>query len=231
MFSQAELFKGREVSPAKPTAPTRKECAVLNLYAGLGGNRKHWNAARVVAVERQADIAEAYAEQYPQDEIVIGDAHEYLAEHHEEFDFIWSSPPCQTHSKMDFINVRNRPRFPDLKLYEEIIFLQAYAKGKWVVENVVPYYDSLVTPSAQVGRHLFWSNFFFAARDVTRPKDFIASSGQATAGDLKAWLGLNFQGNIYYAGNHCPAQPLRNCVHPEIGRQIFEAALPAEVEG
>lgn len=47
----------------------------------------------------------------------------------------------------------------------------------------------------------------------------------ATVEDLKKWLGLSYEGNIYYAGNHCPAQVLRNAVHPEIGRQVFSAAM------
>ena len=205
-----------------------RSCSVLNLYAGVGGNRKHWNADRIVAIERQENIAEAYAAQYPDDEVIVGDAHEYLAAHGQEFDFVWASPPCQSHSKMDRANSRNAPRYPDLKLYEEILFLQTYHGGKWVVENVVPYYEPLIAPTVQIGRHLFWSNFQFTARDVARPQGFIASGGQASAQDLKEWLGLSYEGNIYYAGNHCPAQVLRNCVHPEIGRQVFEAAFPCK---
>lgn len=197
---------------------------VLNLYAGIGGNRKLWDAT-VTAVERQENIAAAYQAQYPNDTVVIGDAHEYLAANFQRFDFIWSSPPCQSHSKMDRANCRNKPRYADLRLYEEIIFLQTYHKGKWVVENVVPYYKPLITPTVQIGRHLFWSNFQFTARDVARPAGFIASGGQATANDLKSWLGLNYEGNIYYADNHCPAQVLRNCVHPIIGAQILESAM------
>jgi DNA (cytosine-5)-methyltransferase 1 len=199
---------------------------ILNLYAGLGGNRKHWNG-NVTAVEWQDDIAAAYQSQYPDDEVIVGDAHEYLMVNFDRFDFIWSSPPCQSHSKMDRANSRNRKRYADLKLYEEILFLKTYHKGKWVVENVVPYYEPLIPPTTQVGRHLFWSNFDFVANDVARPKDFIASgSKQASAQDLKDWLGLSYKGNIYYGKNHCPAQVLRNCVHPEIGRQILAAAFP-----
>ena len=196
---------------------------VLNLYAGIGGNRKMWDAT-VTAVERQEDIAAAYKSQYPDDIVIVGDAHEYLSANFRRFDFIWSSPPCQSHSKMDRANCRNKPRYADLRLYEEIIFLQTYHKGKWVVENVVPYYKPMITPTVQIGRHLFWSNFIFEARDVARPARFIASGRQATATELKSWLGLNYEGNIYYADNHCPAQVLRNCVHPEIGAQILEAA-------
>lgn len=197
---------------------------VLNLYAGLGGNRRLWDNVEVTAVERQNDIAQAYGAQFPQDEVIVGDAHEYLAEHYDRFDFVWASPPCQSHSKMDRANSRNRARYADLKLYEEIIFLRTYHKGQWVVENVVPYYEPLITPTVRIGRHLFWSNFQFTAHDVARPRRFIASGAQATAEELKAWLGLTYEGSIYYANNHCPAQVLRNCVHPEIGRQILTQA-------
>lgn len=197
---------------------------VLNLYAGIGGNRKHWQGS-VTAVEWQDDIAAAYRSQYPDDEVVIGNAHEYLVANFDRFDFVWASPPCQSHSKMDRANSRNRPRYADLKLYEEILFLRTYHKGPWVVENVVPYYTPLIAPTARIGRHLFWSNFPITAHDVARPKGFIASGGQAKAEDLKAWLGLSYEGSIYYAGNHCPAQVLRNCVHPDLGAQIMGQAI------
>jgi DNA (cytosine-5)-methyltransferase 1 len=203
-----------------------RDISILNLYSGIGGNRKHWSAESITAVEMQTDIAEAYANQYQSDRMIIGDAHQYLLEEGLGFDFVWSSPPCQSHSKMDLANSRNSPRFPDLSLYEEIIFLKTYHKGKWVVENVVPYYTPLIPPTVQVGRHLFWSNFDFSVHDVARPDGFISSGGQATAESLKKWLRLTYEGNIYYKDNHCPAQVLRNCVHPEIGRQIFEQAFP-----
>jgi DNA (cytosine-5)-methyltransferase 1 len=115
-----------------------------------------------------------------------------------------------------------------MSLYEEIIFLQTYHKGNWVVENVVPYYTPLIQPTRRIGRHLFWSNFDFMADDVKRPKNFIASNGQASAEDLKQWLGISYAGNLYYDGRHCPAQVLRNAVHPEIGRQIFES-IPSSI--
>jgi DNA (cytosine-5)-methyltransferase 1 len=201
---------------------------ILNLYAGLGGNRKHWKDCQVTAVEKDAKIAKAYQSQFPGDEVVIADAHEFLKSRFGEFDFIWSSPPCQSHSKMDLANGRNKPRFADLKLYEEILFLQTYATGKWVVENVVPYYDPLIRPTVRVGRHLFWSNFHFRADDVDRPVGFIASGGQAIAESLKEWLGLDCDERLYYESNHCPAQVFRNCVHPDIGRQILDQSRGLE---
>ena len=71
---------------------------VLNLYAGIGGNRKLWKGVEVTAIEINPEIAKIYQDFFPNDKVIITDAHQYLLEHYKEFDFIWSSPPCQTHS-------------------------------------------------------------------------------------------------------------------------------------
>ncbi|MBS3104967.1 DNA cytosine methyltransferase [Candidatus Woesearchaeota archaeon] len=74
---------------------------ILNLYAGIGGNRKLWGGEiEVIAVEINPDIAKIYQDNFPNDKVIVGDAHAYLEEHFEEFDFIWSSPPCPSHSKI-----------------------------------------------------------------------------------------------------------------------------------
>lgn len=196
---------------------------VLNLYAGLGGNRKYWKWCDVTAVEYNEEIAKIYKQQHKTDEVIIGDAHEYLLNHYNEFDFIWSSPPCQTHSKMNKATRHKARRYPDMKLYEEIIFLKNFFKGKWIVENVIPYYEPLISPTKTIGRHVFWSNFEFNAEDVKRPKGFINMANTKGKESLQDWLGIHYEGNVYYGGNHCPAQVLRNCVHPDIGLSIYES--------
>jgi DNA (cytosine-5)-methyltransferase 1 len=196
---------------------------VLNLYAGLGGNRKLWKDCDVTAVESNEKIAKVYSRLNPNDNVVVCDAHQYLLDNHSEFDFIWSSPPCQTHSKMNKATRHKSRRFPDMSLYQEIIFLQHFFKGGWVVENVVPYYEPIIKPTKQIGRHLFWSSFEFEADDVKRPKNFINMANLAGKKALMDWLGIHYEENIYYGKNHCPAQILRNCVHPDLGLQIFRS--------
>jgi DNA (cytosine-5)-methyltransferase 1 len=124
-----------------------RKIKVLNLYAGIGGNRKLWNDVEVTAVEENETIATIYSDNFPHDKIVIGDAHQYLLENYKEFDFIWSSPPCPTHSRSRYwgfgVNGKS-PIFPDMKLYEEIIFLQYHCKNLYIVENVIPYYNPLI---------------------------------------------------------------------------------------
>lgn len=199
---------------------------VLNLYAGIGGNRKLWDGCDVTAVELDDKIASVYARLYPDDELIISDAHAYLPDHFGKFDFIWSSPPCQTHSKMSkATRHKSARRYPDASLWQEIIFLEHYFKGRWVVENVVPYYRPPIDPTLRVGRHLFWSNRFLKASDVPRPPSFINKCNLAGKQEMMDWLGIHYPGNIYYDSNHCPAQVLRNAVHPQIGLQIFNSAM------
>lgn len=197
---------------------------VLNLYAGLGGNRKNWQGVEVTAVEMEQDIADVYKAQFPNDTLVIGDAHQYLLNHFEEFDFIWTSPPCQTHSRMMKATRHKVRKYPDMALYQEIIFLKNFFKGLWVVENVKPYYDALVEPTAVLGRHYFWSNFPIGEFHLDSPKGFITAGTVKETEMLKDWLGIHYEGNIYYKGNHCPGQVLRNCVHPDLGLHVFAGA-------
>lgn len=200
---------------------------VLNLYAGIGGNRTLWEDCEVTAVESFQPVADIYHQRFPHDNLIIADAHEYLLENFSHFDYIWASPPCQTHSQMALATGRPIKRYPDLKLYEEIIFLRHHFKGNWLVENVRPYYKPLISPTAAVGRHRFWSNIGFVAHDQPRPSDFINLQTVADAERLKDWLGIHFNGVVYYRDNHCPTQVLRNCVHPKLGLEVFlETAYP-----
>jgi len=192
---------------------------ILNLYAGIGGNRKLWGGGHeVTAVEYDDAIATIYADLFPNDELIVGDAHDYLLKHHDKFDLIWSSPPCQTHSSFRFnIGVRYRgvePKFPDMSLYEEIVFLQYHSKALWVVENVVPYYEPLI-PATRIGRHLYWSNF-----ELPESVHIVDKIRGAQIPDLEALHGYDLSG--YKLSNK--RQVLRNVVSPQVGLDILEAA-------
>ena len=139
-----------------------KPIKILNLYACLGGNRYKWDEVadiEVTAVELDQELARLYQERFQKDKVIVADAHQYLLDNFSQFDFIWSSPPCPSHSKMNsFLIDRGIVRYPDMKLYEEILFLKHFFKGKYCVENVIPYYDPLIAPKKR-GRHLYWTNF------------------------------------------------------------------------
>lgn len=196
---------------------------VLNLYAGIGGNRKLWEGVEVTAVEIDPDIAAIYQEWYPDDTVVVGDAHQYLLEHFAEFDFIWSSPPCPTHSRFRFMTTKmtapgkSRPIvYPDMKLYQEIILLKHYFKGKYIVENVKSYYEPLYEPQ-EFDRHYAWANFDVPPFKADN-KGFIKNHVTG----LKDLHGFDI--SKYKLGSR-KDQILRNAVNPEAGLAILNAAL------
>jgi len=191
---------------------------ILNLYAGIGGNRKNWgDTHRVTAIESEQEIIDVYKQYFSLDDVKRTDAHDFLQKFFNEFDFIWSSPPCQSHSSFrQNICVRYRGTkavYPDMSLYQEILFLQANFKGKWVVENVKPYYRPLIPPTAILDRHYFWSNFKIPVKKF--PKDNIR---KAQIPQLQKKYGFNLDG-IFIKNKR---QVLRNCVEPEIGKYILD---------
>jgi DNA (cytosine-5)-methyltransferase 1 len=194
---------------------------ILNLYAGIGGNRKLWGEGHeITAIEFDENIAKIYKDLYPKDNVIVTDAHQFLLENFMNYDFIWASPPCQSHSSFrQNICVRFRgtePVYPDMKLYQEIIFLQHNFKGKFVVENVKPYYDTLIKPNIELERHLFWSNF--EIKDMKFEKTNIRT---AQIKDLEQQHGFDLSN--YKLSNK--RQVLRNCVNPKLGKHIFDNYL------
>lgn len=196
---------------------------VLNLYSGLGGNRKLWQDVEVTAVEINSGIAKFYQDHFPEDKIIIGDAHQYLLDHYKEFDFIWSSINCPSHSRARFWaskGGRYNPVYPDMKLYEEIIFLKHFFSGKWSVENVTPYYEPLIEPTIKIERHLFWTNFPVNHIRLQKNKVF--------DGNIESWqndTGFDITG---YDFGIRKDKVLRNCVNPELGLHILNCALNIE---
>jgi len=188
------------------------------LFSGLGGNRKLWKDSEVdvTSVEMNPDIAAVYRDLYTKDTVVVGDAHQYLLDHFNEFDYVWSSPPCQSHSSFrQNIGVRYRgtvPLYPDMMLYQQILFLQYNFKGKWAVENVRPYYTPLIKPTAILQRHYFWSNYELKKREFK--SDNIRNS---QIPDLQKLHGIDL--SKYKIKNK--RQILRNCVSSELGEYVF----------
>lgn len=193
-----------------------KPLKVLNLYAGIGGNRKLWTNCDVTAVEMDPDIAAVYCAFYPNDTVIVGDAHDYLLKHFQEFDFIWSSPPCPSHSKLR-TSRPNQIIYPDMTLYQEIILLRSWFKGRWLVENVEPYYATAITPTAILHRHFFWSNFYINQRDFERLQT-------CTRKNERAFLSKQFGFNLDAFTSIDKRKVLRNCVPPELGLHLFNCA-------
>jgi len=204
---------------------------ILNLYACLGGNRYKWNEVKedieVTAVELDAECARLYQERFPDDTVIIADAHQYLLDHYKEFDFIWSSPPCPTHSIARAYNPKYKTLYPDLKLYEEIIMLLNVSngknprfKGKFIVENVIPYYEPLI-PAKKRGRHLYWSNFNIPNILSNRKNPQLGHAQK----EIKALSEFHDYDFTKYKGEQSRIKMARNLVDYEAGKTIFETML------
>jgi DNA (cytosine-5)-methyltransferase 1 len=196
---------------------------VLNLYACLGGNRYKWDEVtdiEVTAVELDPEAARLYQERFLSDKVVVADAHQYLLDHFNEFDFIWSSPPCPSHSKARFARKSTTSAiYPDFKLYEEIVFLDNYFEGKYCVENVVPFYEPLI-PGKKRGRHLYWTNFNLPG-DLNERKVSIMEGKD----EVNRWCEFHDFDFYQYKGSQRIDKMARNLVDYEAGKTIFSVAM------
>lgn len=197
---------------------------ILNLYACLGGNRYKWDEVtdvQVTAVEWDEELARLYQERFPNDKVIVADAHQYLLDHYKEFDFIWSSPPCPTHSRFNLsMKTKRKMKYPDMRLYQEIIFLDNYFTGKYVVENVIPFYEPLITAHKR-HRHLYWTNFKLPNNlsnrynpDLSRTKNLIDALSKFHDYDFRKYNGEQRMNKI-----------ARNLVDYEDGKTILETAI------
>ena len=200
---------------------------ILNLYACLGGNRYKWDEVtdiEVTAVELDPECARLYQERFPKDKVVVADAHQYLLDHFRKFDFIWTSPPCPSHSRAAFgsrksTKAAHKPIYPDMKLYQEIIFLKHYFDGKYVVENVVPYYEPLIYGNKR-GRHIYWSNFNLPNILSNRK-----SVSMESVNEIDQWCEFHKYDFRKYIGKQTVQKIARNLVDYEAGKTILETAL------
>ena len=202
-----------------------KKYKILNLYACLGGNRYKWDEVsdnlEVTAVELDPEAARLYQERFPNDTVIVADAHQYLLDHYKEFDFIWSSPPCPTHSRFNLsMKTTRKMKYPDMKLYQEIIFLEHYFNGKYVVENVIPFYTPLIQGKER-NRHLYWTNFNLPNNvsdrknpDLGRTKNLIDALSDFHDYDFRK-----------YKGDQAMNKMARNLVDYEAGKTILETVF------
>lgn len=196
---------------------------ILNLYACLGGNRAKWTDCEVTSVELDPELARMYQERFPNDTVIIADAHKYLLDHYKEFDFIWTSPPCPSHSRLRKTNTgdgsrQSKPTYPDMKLYQEIIFLEHFFKGKYCVENVISYYEPLIQPKKRK-RHYYWTNFNLP--EILSNRDVKVGTGKDEFKILCNFHGIDLSS---YRGEQRKDKIARNLVDYEAGLTIFNTA-------
>ena len=204
---------------------------ILNLYACLGGNRYKWDEVadnlEITAIELDPELARLYQERFPNDKVIVADAHQYLLDHYKDFDFIWSSPPCPSHSRIRYSNTINsntitKAVYPSMVLYEEILFLQYYFKGKYVVENVIPFYKPLIH-GIKRGRHLYWTNF--SLPNILTNRKVAIGTGSNEVNKLCEFHKIDLSS---YKGKQRKDKIGRNLVDYEAGKTILEIVFGIE---
>jgi DNA (cytosine-5)-methyltransferase 1 len=91
--------------------------------------------------------------------------------------------------------------------------LENWFKGKYVVENVKPYYDYLIKPSVEIGRHPYWCNFKVEKLEIKN-----IDISRSTKEELSEYLGIPIP-------QYKARLLLRNCVEPKIGKHFLDAAI------
>jgi DNA (cytosine-5)-methyltransferase 1 len=111
-----------------------------------------------------------------------------------------------------------------MKLYEEILFLQHYFKGKYVVENVIPYYEPLI-PAKKRGRHLYWTNFNLSSDLNGREYRISGCKENPNKDELKTLCKFHNIDLLNYKGSQLKTKIARNLVDYEVGKSILDAAM------
>lgn len=218
---------------------------ILNCFAGLGGNRRLWENHTVTAIEKDEGIANIYKKRFPADKLIVGDVFEYLRDKTydiDRFDFIWASPPCQTHSQMQKFNPSKTKRqpFPELtQIYGLMFWLNQNYKNKYCIENVQPFYKAPIDPTIRLDRHLFWANF------PIKPNSELTERGNNKHGKIGGVMRDDGHNNlveyakfmklddviddIFALKGYNHAQLIRNTIHGEIGKYILDELIHMHV--
>lgn len=194
---------------------------ILDLYGGVGGTgigihevcqEEFGLEYDYMIVENDEEVIKYHALNCPRSHIYKEDAINWL-DKLENFDFIWVSPPCKSHSMaMLFWSNTEKFRQIDKDLFKWIRKTRELKLPAIVVENVVPYYGFKYKPTCMIGRHVFWANFPILPFEVPkRPKAF----DYMTKND---WC--NYKGIIA-----ATREQARAAVHPAIAGGIFKQFL------
>jgi hypothetical protein len=107
-----------------------------------------------------------------------------------------------------------------MSLYQEIIILQTFApiNCKWIIENVIPYYDFLIQPSMILGRHAIWTNFYIEEKSFNE-------INVCKQKNEREYLQKMHNVNLDQYKNIDKRKVLRNMVNSEIGKHILDCAF------
>lgn len=208
---------------------------ILNLFAGIGGNRALWGDNHYIeAIEDNEKIAKIYKKRFPNDTIIIQDAYQYFIENFHRFDILWASPPCTSHTILVGVNVGNRYnnknvnlKLPDLRLYSLILFCKHYFRGNYAIENVRSYYKPLIPPTAKIGRHWIWSNIIIPKTKQEKSEHVSREDYNDKIEDALETKEINNEiyNDLLKLNLMTRKQIINNCMVPNEGKYILDCLI------
>jgi len=114
------------------------------------------------------------------------------------------------------------------EIYGLKIWLDWNFQGKYVIENVQPYYKTPIEPTARIDRHVFWSNFKIRPRRFREKRKGHGSlENSHIMRDNKEKLITiamldDVKEHVLCLTKRLGLQIIRNCVDPRIGEYILE---------
>ena len=115
-------------------------------------------------------------------------------------------------------------KYPDMALYQEIIFLDTFFNGKYVVENVIPYYKPLIEAQKR-GRHLYWCNFSLPTEIDRKESRGLISSAYQEVKKLCDLHDIKIEFLNTYKGKQRKDKIIRNLVDYEVGKIILAMGI------
>lgn len=112
--------------------------------------------------------------------------------------------------------------YPDMKLYEEILFLRGYFNGEWCVENVKSWYEPLIKPQL-LQRHYFWMSREIPKKEFKKTGIKLGNKKRLQymiVDELQEKLEIELP-----EGVKNKRTLLRNCVNPEVGKYILDEMM------
>ena len=99
----------------------------------------------------------------------VSDAHQYLLDHYKEFDFLFGLRR-RVLLIAELAQCKKKKIYPDMALYQVIIFLKHWFRGKvFSISTIIPYYKPLIesVSTENAHRHCLWTNFW--VQDMEKP--------------------------------------------------------------
>ncbi len=210
---------------------------ILDLFCGIGGVAKGFQrylleqgmSFEYYAVDVDPKVLRAHKKFNPLSNTILRDAYSFTDDELLEFDFIWASPPCETHSRLNFYNWGNPKKYkePDMRFYELIEMLYRL-NIPFVVENVEPYYKPPIKPSVKVYRHVLWTNLSIRPFRVDLPN---FSDVKDDVKSLTKYHGVP-RDVVNTLGTARKARSaLRDMVNPIVSYNIAKQIFPQVLEG